>query len=114
DQKVTVANDQHLTIKNDRHKVVNNNQTSKVTGTDTEEVVKKQSIKIGDNYELKVEHGTKIISGDSIELICGQGESGTCSIKLEKTGKIIIRGTEFLFEATGPVDIKGKDIHLNG
>ncbi|EMK5273781.1 type VI secretion system Vgr family protein [Escherichia coli] len=114
DQKVTVANDQHLTIKNDRHKVVNNNQTSKVTGTDTEEVVKKQSIKIGDNYELKVEHGTNIISGDSIELICGQGESGTCSIKLEKTGKIIIRGTEFLFEATGPVDIKGKDIHLNG
>ncbi|MFQ9380225.1 MAG: bacteriophage T4 gp5 trimerization domain-containing protein [Escherichia coli] len=111
---MTVANDQHLTIKNDRHKVVNNNQTSKVTGTDTEEVVKKQSIKIGDNYELKVEHGTKIISGDSIELICGQGESGTCSIKLEKTGKIIIRGTEFLFEATGPVDIKGKDIHLNG
>lgn len=114
DQKVTVANDQHLTIKNDRHKVVNNNQTSKVTGTDTEEVVKKQRIKIGDNYELKVEHGTKIISGDSIELICGQGESGTCSIKLEKTGKIIIQGTEFLFEATGPVDIKGKDIHLNG
>ncbi|EFJ7397665.1 type VI secretion system tip protein VgrG [Escherichia coli] len=114
DQKVMVANDQHLTIKNDRHKVVNNNQTSKVTGTDTEEVVKKQSIKIGDNYELKVEHGTKIISGDSIELICGQGESGTCSIKLEKTGKVIIRGTEFLFEATGPVDIKGKDIHLNG
>ncbi|WP_434058908.1 bacteriophage T4 gp5 trimerisation domain-containing protein [Escherichia coli] len=54
DQKIVVANDQHLTIKNDRHKVVNNNQTSKVTGTDTEEVVKKQSIKIGDNYELRL------------------------------------------------------------
>lgn len=47
-----------------------------MTGTDTEEVVKKQSIKIGDNYELKVEHGTNIISGDSIELICGQERAG--------------------------------------
>lgn len=85
-----------------------------MTGTDTEEVVKKQSIKIGDNYELKVEHGTNIISGDSIELICGQGERQDLFHKTGENRKDNNTGTEFLFEATGPVDIKGKDIHLNG
>jgi type VI secretion system secreted protein VgrG len=32
---------------------------------------------------------------------------------MDKAGKVTIQGTEFLFDASGPVQINGKDIDLN-
>ncbi|BAP57586.1 hypothetical protein THII_3289 [Thioploca ingrica] len=50
----------------------------------------------------------KVIVGDKFELICGKGK-----ITVEKSGKVTIEGTEFLFTASGDVKINGKVIDLN-
>ncbi|EFE05989.1 type VI secretion system tip protein VgrG [Citrobacter youngae] len=108
DQEITVQNDQRLHVVHDRHKDVDNDQFIWVTGNDTETVVKDQNITVNQNYTLNVHKITQIISGDLIELTCG-----VSSIKMEKSGKITITGTEFDFTANGLVNIKGKKIDLN-
>ncbi|HCU0295884.1 TPA: type VI secretion system tip protein VgrG [Citrobacter sedlakii] len=108
DQRTTVANDQHITVNNDRHKIVNNNQTSKVTGTDTEEVIQSQTVTVGTNFSLTVTNNSTIDSGDVIELKCGKS-----LIRMDSAGKVTIKGTDFVFDASGPVQIYGKDIDLN-
>jgi len=116
DQKVTVANDQMITVQNNqkldvtqnREKNVGGNQITTITGKDTETVVKDQTINVQQSYTLNVTDDTKIISGKSIELVCGP-----CSIKMEKSGTITISGLNFNFIATGPIEIKGKDVNIN-
>ncbi|MGK9174214.1 type VI secretion system tip protein VgrG [Yokenella regensburgei] len=116
DQKTTVANDQEITVHNDqklhvihdRRKNVDNNQFITVTGNDTETVIKDQNVNVKQSYTLDVTRETKVISGDLIELVCG-----ACSIKMEKSGKVTITGTEFDFTAGGPVHINGKDVFIN-
>ena len=116
DQKVTVANDQTITVENnqkldvtkDRVKNVGGDQTVTITGKDTETVVEDQSITIQKSYTLNVNDDTKIISGKSIELICGP-----CSIKMEQSGTVTIAGLKFNFTASGPVEITGKDVDIN-
>lgn len=87
---------------------MDNEQFIRVTGNDTETVVKDQNITAKQNYTLNVVKITQIISGDLIELTCG-----VSSIKMEKSGKITITGTEFDFTANGPANIKGKDVFIN-
>lgn len=116
DQKVTVANDQTITVQNnqklditqDREKNVGGNQTVTITGKDTETVVEDQSVTVQKSYTLNVTDATKIISGKSIELICG-----SCSLKMEQSGTVTITGLKFNFTASGPVEIKGKDVDIN-
>lgn len=116
DQKVTVANDQTITVQNnqklevtkDREKNVGGNQTTKVTGKDTETVTEDQNVTVKKSYKLDVADDTKIISGKSIELICGP-----CSIKMEQSGTVTITGLKFNFTANGPVEIKGEDVDIN-
>ncbi|WP_234096499.1 type VI secretion system Vgr family protein [Citrobacter portucalensis] len=116
DQKVTVANDQTITVQNnqklevtkDREKNVGGNQTTKVTGKDTETVTEDQNVTVKKSYKLDVADDTKIISGKSIELICGP-----CSIKMEQSGTVTITGLKFNFTANGPVEIQGEDVDIN-
>ncbi len=108
DQETTVLNDQKLHVVHDRHKNVDNDQTTTITGSDTETVVKDQKINVKQSYTLDVTKETKIISGELIELTCGAS-----SIKMESGGKITITGTEFEFIASGPANIKGKDVFIN-
>lgn len=116
DQKITVANDQTITVQNnqkvdviqDREKNVGGNQTVTITGNDTETVTKDQDITVHKSYTLNVTDDTKIISGNSIELICG-----SCAIKMEQSGTVTITGLKFNFIASGPVEIKGKDVDIN-
>ncbi|HDR2159561.1 TPA: type VI secretion system tip protein VgrG [Enterobacter cancerogenus] len=116
DQKVTVANDQTITVENnqtldvlqDRAKTVGGNQTATITGNDTETVMQDRSITVQKNLTLDVTNATCITSGDKIQLICGAS-----SITLESSGKVTIAGTEFDFSASGPANIKGKDVYIN-
>ena len=108
DQKIAVQNDQTLDITENREKNVGGDQKAVIAGEDNETVKKSQKIKVEQNYALDVDHETQIKSVDKIELICGSS-----SITLENSGKVIIKGTEFEFTASGPVEIKGKDVHLN-
>ncbi|MFM2254396.1 MAG: hypothetical protein RJB68_2733, partial [Pseudomonadota bacterium] len=59
-----------------------------------------RSTKVGQNYTLE--------AGEVIELRCGQSV-----LRMDSAGRVTIRGTEFLFDASGPVQINGKDIDLN-
>ncbi|EBP4342228.1 type VI secretion system tip protein VgrG [Salmonella enterica] len=116
DQKVTVAHDQTITVQNkqtlnvaqDREKNVKGNQVTTITGSDTETVTKEQKVTVKDSYTLDVTKVTTIKSGEKIALICG-----ACSITLESGGKVTISGGEFEFIATGPANIKGKDVFIN-
>lgn len=116
DQKVTVANDQTITVQNnqklevtkDREKNIGGNQTTTITGKDTETVTEDQNVTVKKSYKLDVADDTKIISGKSIELICGP-----CSIKMEQSGTVTITGLKFNFTANGPVEIKGEDVDIN-
>ena len=58
------------------------------------------SVSVGKSFTLK--------AGDVIELRCGKSV-----LRMDSSGKITIKGSEFLFEASGPVQISGKDIDLN-
>ncbi|MBD2812435.1 type VI secretion system tip protein VgrG [Xenorhabdus sp. Vera] len=49
-----------------------------------------------------------ISAGKMIELKCGDS-----ILRMDSSGKITIKGKEFLFDASGPVQIHGKDIDLN-
>lgn len=108
DQKITVQNNQALDITENREKNVGGDQKTVITGEDNEMVKKSQKIKVEQNYTLDVDHVTQIKSVDKIELICGSS-----SITLENSGKVTIKGTEFEFTASGPVEIKGKDVDIN-
>ncbi|WP_368543484.1 type VI secretion system tip protein TssI/VgrG [Enterobacter soli] len=116
DQTVTVANDQTVTVENnqkldvlqDREKSVGGNQTVTIAGNDTETVMKDRSVTVQKNFTLNVTNVSSINAGDKIELICGAS-----SITLESSGKVTIAGTEFDFSASGPANIKGKDVYIN-
>ncbi|WP_415377634.1 MULTISPECIES: type VI secretion system Vgr family protein [Enterobacterales] len=116
DQKVTVAHDQTITVQNNqkldvkekRTKDVGGDQETTITGNDTETVKQAQTITVNKTYKLDVTNTATIQSGDKIELTCGAS-----SITLESGGKVTISGTEFEFTASGPANIKGKDVFIN-
>lgn len=49
-----------------------------------------------------------ITAGKVIELKVGKS-----ILRMDSSGKVTIIGKEFLFDASGPVQINGKDIDLN-
>jgi len=72
---------------------------------------------VGGSTEINTSKNTTIQSGDKIEIKCG-----AASITLEKSGKITLKGTEILAQATagkvhimkgGIVDIKGPMVKIN-
>jgi len=50
----------------------------------------------------------KVVVGDAIEITCGSS-----SFKMDKSGKVTIKGSEISIEASGNVTIKGAKIDLN-
>lgn len=67
-----------------------------------------QTEEIGVHKYVMVGQSCTLIAGDIIELKCGKS-----SLRMDKTGKVTIKGAEFLFDASGPVQINGQDIDLN-
>lgn len=72
---------------------------------------------LGGNFTESVPSGSKTITtgkniefkaGDAIRLVVGKA-----SLTMTSDGKVTIVGSEFLFDASGPVQINGKDIDLN-
>lgn len=60
------------------------------------------------NHGVTVGKSFTLSAGDVIELRCGASV-----LRMDSSGKVTIQGTEFLFEASGPVQISGNDIDLN-
>jgi type VI secretion system secreted protein VgrG len=63
---------------------------------------------VGMSKSVDVVNSLKVSAGEVLELTCGSG-----SIKMNKDGKVTITGTEFVFAASGQVNISGKDVDLN-
>ncbi|WP_426577413.1 type VI secretion system tip protein TssI/VgrG [Xenorhabdus stockiae] len=63
---------------------------------------------VGMQKRISVGQTLSISAGKVIELKCGKS-----TLRMDKDGKITIKGKEFRFEASGPVQISGKDIDLN-
>ena len=123
-EDVTVAANRSHTINANDSLKVSSNQTRKVGVTSNEMVGAAKTSTVGGAYAITVAGAMntavglvamevvglikKIIAGSSIELVCGSS-----SIKLESGGKVTIKGTEFLFDSGGPVQVKGAPIDLN-
>ncbi|WP_370276844.1 type VI secretion system Vgr family protein [Xenorhabdus bovienii] len=67
-----------------------------------------QTEQVGSHKSITVGNTLSINAGDVIELKCGASV-----LRMDSSGKITIQGSEFKFEASGPVQITGKDIDLN-
>ncbi|WP_168189578.1 type VI secretion system Vgr family protein [Limnobaculum zhutongyuii] len=74
----------------------------------SEQVGQNKRIDISQNFNVSSGDNVKIDAGNVLELTCGKS-----TIRMDKGGKVTITGTEFLFSASGPVQINGKDIDLN-
>ena len=80
--------------------VVENCETTHVGHNRTESV--------GHNETLTVGQHISVTAGDSITLTVGASV-----LEMKKDGTVTINGTRFFFEATGPVQITGKDVDIN-
>lgn len=107
-QKVSVGANQVRTIGATSNEMVGALKTASVGAAYAITVGGAMNIAVGLASAEEVGLIKKIVAGSSIELICG-----AASIKLESGGKITIKGTEFLFESSGPTIITGDPIDLN-
>ncbi|WFQ81464.1 type VI secretion system tip protein TssI/VgrG [Xenorhabdus sp. SF857] len=110
-----LANHSETVEKNQTIKV-NENKAETVTLNSTETVQEVRKLTTGKDYiitvgthkQVNVSNTLSITAGDVIELRCGASV-----LRMDSAGKITIQGSEFKFEASGAVQITGKDIDLN-
>ncbi|WP_244922803.1 type VI secretion system tip protein VgrG [Xenorhabdus cabanillasii] len=110
-----IANHTETVEKNQTIKIYENKEET-VTLNSTETVKEVRKLITGKNYIIEVgahkaetiTHTLSITTGDVIELKCGASV-----LRMDSSGKITLKGSEFKFEASGPVQITGKDIDLN-
>ncbi|MBD2786356.1 type VI secretion system tip protein VgrG [Xenorhabdus sp. DI] len=110
-----IANHTETVEKNQIIKI-NENKEETVTLNSTETVKEMRKLITGKNYIIEVgahkaetiTNTLSITTGDVIELKCGASV-----LRMDSSGKITLKGSEFKFEASGPVQITGKDIDLN-
>ena len=123
-RKLTVKANQSETVVGNETELVGGMKNETVTLTSTETVGLAKATSIGGAYALivgaamnvavigaafeEVGFTKKIIVGGKFEIVCGASR-----IVLEAGGKVTIEGTEFLFAASGGVEIKGSTIDLN-
>ncbi|QNJ37161.1 type VI secretion system tip protein VgrG [Xenorhabdus nematophila] len=104
------------TVEKNQTITVNENKEETVTLNSTETVKEVRKLVTGNNYLIEVgAHKSETITntlsinvGDVIELRCGLSV-----LRMDSAGRITLQGSEFKFEASGPVQITGKDIDLN-
>ncbi|MDC9622698.1 type VI secretion system tip protein TssI/VgrG [Xenorhabdus sp. XENO-7] len=110
-----LANHSETVEKNQTIKV-NENKEETVTLNSTETVKEVRKLITGKDYIIEVgAHKAETITntlainvGDVIELRCGLSV-----LRMDSAGRITLQGSEFKFEASGAVQITGKDIDLN-
>ena len=136
----TVSKNESIKVKGARKLKVSKNQTITVNGMQTEtillaslqNVALAKMTNVGGAYNINVGGFTMIVTGAQRrdktalshhiqagqELIIEAGtvielQVGKSVLRMDKEGRVTIIGTEFLFDASGPVQINGKDIDLN-
>ncbi|PHM31064.1 type VI secretion system tip protein VgrG [Xenorhabdus innexi] len=107
-QTIRVKGHQNATIDLTRTETVGLAYALTVGGAMNTGVALSQTEQVGAHKSVVVGNTLSIKAGDVIELQCGASV-----LRMDSSGKITIQGSEFKFEASGPVQITGKDIDLN-
>ena len=108
DMNTKVLHDRTTHVLHDHAEVVDNDQTMYVKGYRTETIDKNNTETVGEHKSITVGNTLSINVGDVIELRCGASV-----LRMDSGGHVTINGTEFKFEASGPVQITGKDVDIN-
>lgn len=131
-QTCTILQNQSTTVKQNQTNTVMENRVESVLLTSTEMVGLAKTSTVGAAYALtvgaamntavalsqteQVGINKSVIVGKKLSFNAGEIVEVTCgasAIKMEAGGKVTITGTEFLFEASGPIRINGKDVDIN-
>ncbi|EPK7482836.1 type VI secretion system Vgr family protein [Proteus mirabilis] len=108
DMNTRVLHDRTTHVLHDHVEVIENNQQMQVKGARTETIDKNNSETVGQHKKITVGKTLSINVGEVIELRCGASV-----LRMDNGGHVTINGQEFKFEATGPVQITGKDVDIN-
>ncbi|HEM7134719.1 TPA: type VI secretion system tip protein VgrG, partial [Providencia rettgeri] len=108
DMNTKVLNDRTTHVLHDHVEVIDNNQAMLVKGNRTENIDKNNTETVGQHKSITVGNTLSINVGDVIELRCGASV-----LRMDSGGHVTINGTEFKFNASGPVQITGKDVDIN-
>ncbi|MFB9246499.1 type VI secretion system Vgr family protein, partial [Massilia antarctica] len=140
DQSVTVGREQTFTVGGNRTKSISKNEKDKIGKNWSINVAKMKtetigmaymqnvgmgrmenvglgyslnvgmimSTVVGVNHMTKVGKTMSITAGDELSITVGKS-----SLVMKSDGTVTINGSEFKFEASGPVQISGKDVDIN-
>ncbi len=108
DMNTKVLNDRSTHVLRDHTETIDKNQTIEVKEDRKETIEGNNSEEVGKHKSVKVANSLSVDVGDVIELKCGLSV-----LRMDSSGHVTINGTEFKFEASGPVQITGNDIDLN-
>ena len=67
-----------------------------------------QAEQVGLSKNVNVGNKYSITAGDELSITVGKA-----SLVMKSDGTVIINGSQFNFEASGPVQISGKDVDIN-
>ena len=131
-ESISVSGKRKLSVKKNQSITVNGMQTETVRLASIQNVGLAKMTNVGAGYSINVAGFTSIVTGakrndttaQTHEMSAGKDftiqagdvielKVGKSVLRMDKSGKVTIQGTEFVFEATGPVQITGKDVDLN-
>ena len=131
-EQIDVSGKRKLSVKKNQSITVNGMQTETVRLASIQNVGLAKMTNVGAGYSINVAGFTSIVTGakrhdttaQTHEMSAGKDfiikagnvielTVGKSVLRMDKEGKVTIQGSEFVFEATGPVQITGKDVDLN-
>ncbi|MET4895219.1 type VI secretion system Vgr family protein [Morganella morganii] len=108
DMDTVVLNDRSTLVKANHSERIEKDQCMTVLGQRTAVIGENNSETVGQHKTVAVGNTLSVTAGDVIELRCGASV-----LRMDSAGRVTINGTEFSFEASGPVQITGKDVDIN-
>lgn len=108
DMNTKVLNNRTTHVLNNHAEIIDKDQSVQIKGNRTEHIDENNTEVVGQHKKISVGNTLAVDAGNVLELRCGASV-----IRMDSAGHITINGTEFRFEASGPVQITGKDIDLN-
>ena len=66
-------------------------------------------VRVGDSFSEKVAKNKKVEIGEKLQIVCGKSR-----ITMDKSGKVVIEGTDISFRSSGPVKTRGTALKMTG